>query len=111
MEERESNGVFGMIASIGAMMAKPFIAIGKGITQDGTLAAAWRQGADEIGEALKPFPESVQTQEVGTILNPTQGEVAQARGEDRSPSTPMNDNHIYDPRQENRQERGLSRGR
>jgi hypothetical protein len=42
----------------------------------GTLMAAGRQGADEIGQALKAFPDSIQVQEPGTILNPTQGEIA-----------------------------------
>jgi hypothetical protein len=40
------------------------------------LMAAGRQGADEIGQALKAFPDSIQVQEPGTILNPTQGEIA-----------------------------------
>ena len=48
-------------------------------TQDGHLAAAVRQGIDELGAALKPFPDSIQAQESGTIFNPTQGEVAAGR--------------------------------
>jgi hypothetical protein len=44
----------------------------------GTLMAAGRQGADEIGQALKAFPESIQVQEPGTILSPTQGEIAES---------------------------------
>jgi hypothetical protein len=48
-------------------------------TGDGVLAAAGRQGADEIGTALKAFPDAIQAAETGTIFNPTQGEVAQAR--------------------------------
>lgn len=49
------------------------------VTQDGHLAAAGRQGLDELGQALKPFPESIQTSEPGAIFEPTQGEVAAAR--------------------------------
>lgn len=52
------------------------------ITKDGTLAAAGRQGADELGMALKAFPDSIQVEEPGTIWNPTQGEIAAARNPD-----------------------------
>jgi hypothetical protein len=47
--------------------------------RDGTLAAAFRQGASELYTALKPFPDSIQVNQPGTILNPTQGEIARAR--------------------------------
>jgi hypothetical protein len=49
------------------------------LTDDGHLAAAGRQGIDELGTALKAFPDSIQTQETGTIWNPTQGEIAAER--------------------------------
>jgi hypothetical protein len=48
-------------------------------TDDGILAAAFRQGIDELGAALKPFPESIQVQESGALWNPTQGEIAADR--------------------------------
>ena len=48
-------------------------------TRDGHLAAAGRQGIDELGAALKAFPDAIQAQEAGTIFNPTQGEVAAGR--------------------------------
>ena len=51
------------------------------ITKDGHIAAAGRQGADEIGQALKAFPDSIQAQEPGTVLNPTQGEIQANRNE------------------------------
>jgi len=57
-------------------------AIGKAwdaITADGHLAAAGRQGADELGAALKAFADSIQVQEVGTLWSPTQGEIAASR--------------------------------
>ena len=50
-----------------------------GLTRDGTLAAAGRQGLDELGAALKAFPDTIQMQESGTIFNPTQGEIAADR--------------------------------
>ena len=51
-------------------------------TQDGHLAAAGRQGVDELGAALKAFPDAIQAHETGTIFNPTQGEVASGRKAD-----------------------------
>lgn len=64
----------------------PFLAVGtiigkawNAITEDGHLAAAGRQGADELGAALKAFHDSVQVQETGTLWNPTQGEIAASR--------------------------------
>ncbi len=51
------------------------------LTADGTLAAAGRQGADELGAALKAFPDSIQTQETGTVWSPTQGEIAASRSQ------------------------------
>jgi cystathionine beta-lyase family protein involved in aluminum resistance len=60
----------------GAMLAAK---VTQAATQDGTLAAAGRMGLDELGTALKPFPESIQTQESGSIWNPTQGEIAASR--------------------------------
>ena len=39
--------------------------------------AALRQGAKEIGTALKAFPDSISVDEPGTALNPTQGEIAE----------------------------------
>jgi len=77
--------------------------------RDGMLAAAFRQGAGELYEALKPFPQSIQVDEPGTLLNPTQGEIAAGRkpaqqspseiARDDSPSPP-------DPSQEHGREMG-----
>jgi hypothetical protein len=50
------------------------------VLKDGTLAAAWRQGLGEIGEALKAFPDSIQVRELGTVGAPTPGEIASSRG-------------------------------
>jgi len=44
----------------------------------GALSAAVRQGAGEIGTALKAFPDSIQVDEPGAIFSPTQGEIAEA---------------------------------
>ena len=48
-------------------------------TKDGHLAAFGRQGIDELGTALKAFPESIQMQEIGGLFEPTQGEIAADR--------------------------------
>lgn len=40
--------------------------------------AALRQGAKELGAALKAFPESISVDEPGTAFNPTQGEIAES---------------------------------
>ena len=39
--------------------------------------AALRQGGKELGTALKAFPDSISIDEPGTILSPTQGEIAE----------------------------------
>ena len=44
----------------------------------GALQAALRQGAKEVGAALKAFPDSISVDEPGTAFNPTQGEIAEA---------------------------------
>ena len=49
------------------------------INKDGVLAAAGRQGADELGAALKAFPDSIQQDEVGTLWNPPISEIAAER--------------------------------
>jgi hypothetical protein len=38
--------------------------------------AALRQGAKEIGTALKPLPDSISVDEPGGPFSPTQGEIA-----------------------------------
>jgi hypothetical protein len=55
-------------------------AVMDGVMKDGTIKAAFRQGAGEIGEALKAFPDSIQVRELGTVLSPTPGEISQDRG-------------------------------
>ena len=44
----------------------------------GALSAALRQGGKEIATALKPLPDSISIDEPGSILSPTQGEIAEA---------------------------------
>lgn len=81
MEERESKGggVIGLIVGAVTAAIATVTLLWEKATQDGHLAAAFRQGIGELGEALKPFPESIQASEHGTLWNPTQGEIAADR--------------------------------
>lgn len=87
MEAQQSGeGVVGMIVAAHSAVKSGLASTWNAVTKDGTIAAAMRQGADEIGMALKAFPDSIHVEEPGTILNPTQGEIASARGQAPSPS-------------------------
>jgi hypothetical protein len=86
-------------------------------TQDGHLAAFGRQGLDELGVALKAFPESIQAHEPGAIFEPTQGEVAAARRPEglygqpfRSPSEIAADRGGNEPEHDHGRERGQETG-
>lgn len=92
------------------------------IIRDGTVPAFFRQGADEIGVALKAFPESIQVHEPGTILNPTQGEIAasrkpnggvygQGKSNPPSPSEVAKNKRPYVPDQNQERGRGREMGR
>ena len=84
---RSNEGALGLAQAAHSAVKSGLSSVVNAVTRDGTLAAAWRQGADEVGMALKAFPESIQVEEPGTILNPTQGEIASARNHDPSPSS------------------------
>ena len=103
MEPRDDEGILSAIAGgIGSVIGA--------VMEDGTIAAAGRQGADEFGMALKAFPDSIQVQEPGTIFNPTQGEIAEARRPDVPlPGDLAQDNTPYMPDQG--QEMDMGRGR
>ena len=80
------------------------------ITKDGHLAAAGRQGLDELATALKAFPDSIGIDEPGTIFNPTQGEIAADREPKRlSPSEIAKDKTPYTL--DHSQDLGLDMGR
>lgn len=88
--DRGNDGATGNAGGILDVVFMPFEIIGNAIgkvwdaiTADGHLAAAARQGADELGAALKPFPDSIQVQEIGTLWSPTQGEIAAGRQQGR----------------------------
>ncbi len=82
-KSQTSDGFFAaagrLIESLRTTVNEAVGPIAEPLMRDGTLAAAWRQGADEAWQGLKAFPESIEGQAAGAILNPTQGEVAEAR--------------------------------
>jgi hypothetical protein len=53
--------------------------IAEPLMRDGMLAGAWRQGADELFQALKAFPDGIEGHAQGTLNNPLQSEIADAR--------------------------------
>src|SRR5215207_5478682 len=61
--ERESGGVMDWAAGV---IGKMYDAAMEG----GQLQAAGRQGIDELGAALKAFPDAIQCDEPGTAFNP-----------------------------------------
>ena len=87
MEKHSQNGIGVAVAKLAAAISM----VSHAVMKDGTIAAAFRQGADEVGMALKAFPESIQAQEAGTILSPTQGEIAASREPRGMASAPQRD--------------------
>ena len=77
--QQQHGGPLSFAAAAMTVINRGVAAVFHAATRDGTLAAAFRQGAGEIGHALKAFPDSIQVHEPGTVLNPTQGEIAAAR--------------------------------
>jgi hypothetical protein len=69
------GGIIGVILTPVTMIAAGIASMVSALWNDRELAAFGRQGIDELGAALKPFPDSIQVQETGTIWNPTQAEV------------------------------------
>ena len=80
---QSGSSLVGLAATVAVValvtVARLVAKVWHGLTKDGTLAAFMRQGADELGAALKAFPDAIQTQETGTVWNPTQGEIASRR--------------------------------
>jgi hypothetical protein len=101
--EKESVGVVSTVEGL----RRAVNSIIEPLTRDGTLAASFRQGADEMAVALKAFPESISVDEPGTILNPTQGEIAADRKQKLpSPSEIAADKQPYRPEPGHDQDHG-----
>lgn len=108
MEPRNPQPNDGFLQSAAGVVKATYEALNR----DGTLAAAFRQGAQELYTALKPFPESIQVNEPGTILNPTQGEIAASREpEKQSPSEIAHDDSPSPPGPGHEQGHEMGRGR
>ena len=82
---KPASSAAGLIESLVTGAAAAVGKLWHALTDDGVLAAAGRQGIDELGAALKAFPDAIQTQETGTLWNPTQGEIAADRQHGRHP--------------------------
>jgi hypothetical protein len=108
MAEQEQNPTH--VVSTVEGLRKAVNAILEPITRDGTIAAFLRQGADEMAVGLKAFPESISVEEPGSLLNPTQGEIAADRKpKPLSPSEIARSKHPYTP--EHTQDDDHKRGR
>lgn len=78
----EDNKVTGIASMIGAVLTAPMTMVAKAwnaIMADGVIAGFARQGIDELGTALKAFPDSIQREETGTLWSPTQAEITASR--------------------------------
>lgn len=105
-QEKQSVGVVSTLAEL----RRAVNAIIEPITRDGTVAAFMRQGADEIAQALRASPETIHADQPGTILNPTQGEIAASRNPKLpSPSEIARDKRPYRPEPGQEQDHGMER--
>ena len=73
------GGILGVVLMpfemLGAAIGKAWNAV----MADGVIASFGRQGIDELGAALKAFPDSIQRDETGTLWSPTQAEITDSR--------------------------------
>jgi hypothetical protein len=46
------------------------------VMSGGEIQAAWRQGFNELGAALKAFPDAIQIDEPGAVFNPIYSDIA-----------------------------------
>jgi hypothetical protein len=113
-EKQQDKGFFAaagkLIESVRTQVNPVISYFSEPLLRDGMVGGAWRQGAEEFWQLLKAFPDTIQAQASGTLMNPTQGEVA----EGRRPAKPatlkevlaMDTSNV--PQQENGQDQGLS---
>src|SRR6516165_6306764 len=101
-EKQEQSKPMGVIGAVAAAL-----------TRDGTLAAFGRQGADELWMALRASPDTIHAEEPGTILNPTQGEIADSnrQGKLPTPSEIAKSKQPYRPEPDRSQEHDHGRER
>lgn len=97
-EQQQTGGAAEMVAAAVSWTASKVSGAWNALMKDGHIAAAARQGADEIGQALKAFPDSIGVDEPGALWNPTQGEIASERNPDMpSPSEIARNKSVHVP--------------
>jgi hypothetical protein len=81
--ERELQDAVSKIATpVGKVITTAY----RAATRDGTIDAFLRQGARELGSALKAFPDTMQIDEAGAVFNPIYADRAsQNRADHPSP--------------------------
>jgi hypothetical protein len=68
-----------LVASVRETVNEMHRPVTEPLLADGMLAAAFRQGVDELWQGLKPFSDTIQAREPGTFLDPLQSEIAETR--------------------------------
>ncbi len=79
MSHQQRNALTAMLDATKAVASGLGTAVDK-LMEDGTIKAAAVQGIDELGTALKAFPDAVQAQSVGTVFHPLASQMAKERG-------------------------------
>lgn len=100
--QQQHGGPFAFAVAVYTIINRSVAAVFHAVNRDGTLAAAFRQGAGEIGQALKAFPDSIQVHEPGTILSPTASDIVDARDAHAASPSPIaqgNAGTVYGPEQ------------
>lgn len=86
VDQKPNDGFFAFAAetakAVRDSLKEPLEQVTGPLLRDGVLAASFRQGVDEIGMALKAFPDAIQAHEYGTVFDPLPSEVAAARKPD-----------------------------
>lgn len=83
MAEMESRGVWDVMKDVVGIVKEVVGGFYDFAQQNvaGEVQGALRQGVDEIGIALKAFPDSIQAYEMGTVFSPTPYDVSVSRNE------------------------------
>jgi len=75
-EASPRGGIVGVLMTPVTAVAAGIAAFVSELWHDKELAAFARQGVDELGTAIsKPFPDSIQVDEIGSIWNPTMRDI------------------------------------
>jgi len=91
----DNEGQEGFFRQAGAVVSAAYHAAMKG----GELQAFFRQGANEIGAALKAFPDSLQVDEPGQVFNPLYSDIAADKRAHHEAPEPMAGGSVYGDRE------------